>query len=103
MPTPKRTEEVAERAAGGADGSRAVGTSMGTPREGWSRGPRRENPSPLSGHEEACDKRSVPQDVTSSWTDAKGSICNKRSSLTRPKDLPRDSPFKATSRILSGS
>jgi hypothetical protein len=51
---------------------------------------------------EACDQRSAPQDVTSSWTDAKGSICSKRSGLTRPKDLPRDSPAKATSLLLFG-
>jgi hypothetical protein len=31
--------------------------------------------------------RGVPQDVTSSVLDAEGSICSKRSDLTRPKDL----------------
>src|SRR5947209_6144007 len=102
MPTPKRTADVAEGTGRGGDGSRVAGVSMATPRRGRRRGPGRESPSQQSAREEACDKRSSPQDVTSSGTDAKGSIGSKRSSLTRPKDLPRDSPFKATSRILSG-
>ena len=41
-----------------------------------------------SNREEACDKRSTPQDVTSFLEfDAEGSICSKRSYLSRPKDL----------------
>jgi hypothetical protein len=48
----------------------------------------------VSAREEACDQRSAPQDVTSSRADAKGPICSKRSSLTRPKGLPRDSPIQ---------
>src|SRR5262249_57742455 len=42
----------------------------------------REAPPPTSGYEEACDKRSKPQEVTSSGLDTEGSICNKRSCLT---------------------
>src|SRR3954451_19364170 len=98
MPTPMRTA-AAGRSAGGAARDDA---GMGSPQRGRRRGPRRESPSQKSAREEACDKRSWPQDVTSSGTDAKGSICSKRSSLTRPKDLPRDSPFKATSLLLFG-
>src|SRR5262249_3659248 len=40
-----------------------------------------------SAVEEACHERSEPQDVTSSGLDTEGSICSKRSCLTRPKDL----------------
>src|SRR6516225_5910415 len=47
----------------------------------------REGPPRTSGTEEACDKRSWPQDVTSSGLDTEGSICSKRSRLTRSKDL----------------
>src|SRR5262249_62270178 len=54
------------------------------------------------GAADVTDKRSSPQDVTSSWTDPKGPICSKKSSLTRPKDCPRASPFEAPSRSLSG-
>src|SRR5262245_38156325 len=57
---------------------------------GWEEGKwgrSREAPPHRTDREEACDQRSVPQDVTSSWSVAEGSICSKRSSLTRPKDL----------------
>src|SRR6266545_4222899 len=101
MPTPKRATARAGP-AGGANTD--AGAGMGSPQEdrGRRRGPRRESPSHKSAREGACDQRSAPQDVTSSRTDAKGSICSKRSGLTRPKDLPRDSPAKAASLLLVG-
>jgi hypothetical protein len=49
-------------------------------REGVSR----EVPPLESGPEEACDKKSVPQDVTSSWPGAQRAICSKRLCLSRP-------------------
>ena len=45
-------------------------------------GPSREIPSEESGHEEACDERSGPQDVTSTWTGREGINLPKRSNLT---------------------
>ena len=76
------------RCAGGCGAGVGCG-SMGTSqRKGRGTGPQ---PRGSSGagrtREEACDKRSAPQDVTSSWSDAEGSICSQRSSLSRPKDL----------------
>src|SRR5687768_11389065 len=68
MPTPMRA------ATGGLAGGATPheGASMGTPQGGRRRGPGRESPSRKSAHEEACDKRSTPQDVTSSWNRREG-------------------------------
>src|SRR6266849_1380760 len=52
----------------------------------------REDPPRKLNEEEACDQRSLPQDVTSSESNTEGSICSKRSRLTRPKDLPATCP-----------
>src|SRR5436309_11633013 len=95
MPTPMGTGSMA--VASGIGTARfgswrgdAVRITIGvTPgRKGWTeRGRSRENPPQESGPEEACDERSLPHDVTSSWSDAEGSICSKRSYLSGPKDL----------------
>ena len=62
--------------------------SIMSPEKGWLTGDvSRESPPRKLDHEEACDERSEPQDVTSSWYNAEGSNCSKRSSLSRPKDL----------------
>src|SRR4029079_12162215 len=85
MPTPQRR----------ADGGTMLGCdNMGASKWTWGtrRGRSREGPPASSAVEAACDQRSAPQDVTRSSTDAQGSICSQRSRLTRPKDLPCDSP-----------
>ena len=92
----------ADADAGGGAGERLRGGdllrgSMGPPEKVEEAGPQ---PRGSSGRcrtpEEACDERSGPQDVTSSGSDAEGSICSKRSSLSRPKDLPATPPDEDT-------
>jgi hypothetical protein len=63
------------------------------PPERWCKESSRGGPPAQSDEEEACDKRSKPQDVTSPWSDTEGPICSKRSYLSRPKGLPA-SPHK---------
>src|SRR4051812_9160952 len=103
MPTAMRRGRIgsvgAEAWAGaevGSGRSAAVGCIMGSlQKKREEAGRSRAGPPEESGREEACDKRSAPQDVTSSWPDAEGSICSKRSNLSRRKDLlatpPEDS------------
>src|SRR5262245_14909330 len=93
MPTPKRT--AAARSASGA--ATDEGAGMRSPRRGRRRGPGREAPSHESVGEEAGDKRSEPQDVTSSSTDAKGLICSKRSRPQQTEKPPSRLPKEAYS------
>ncbi|GIW86355.1 MAG: hypothetical protein KatS3mg108_0679 [Isosphaeraceae bacterium] len=71
-------------------------------RLGPGRGHSREVPPDVSAAEEACDQRSMPQDVTSSSADAEGSICQKRSCLSSNGRSPRDSPLHGTSDRAAG-
>src|SRR5262249_57483063 len=96
MPTPKR------RGAGGADGGCGSMEGLGGGVAArWVRAVAARSSGAVR-HEEACDQRSVPQDVTSSWPDAEGSICSKRSRLSRPKDLLATPP-KGYSRLEARS
>ena len=54
----------------------------------------REAPPRTSGSEEACDRGSTPQEVTSSGLDTEGSICSQRSRLSRPKGLLATPPLE---------
>jgi hypothetical protein len=86
MPTPTRI--AVEFGEPGRVSARSSWESIGTSeKKRLRREGSREGPPRTSAVEEACDQRSEPQDVTSSRLDTEGSICNKRSCLTRPKDL----------------
>src|SRR4051812_39274583 len=94
MPTATVTGGAAGAAACGVGSCCGSMADLGT--EGWRRGRRREGPPRSSDAEEACDERSAPQDVTSSGSEAEGSICSQRSDLSRPRDLLATPPEEGT-------
>src|SRR6266496_5050533 len=92
MPTPKR------RGGGGGDcGTDECCGSIGTSEQEWTkRGRSREGPPPGSDREEACDKRSRPQDVTSSWVRRGGVNLRQEVEPHQTERPPRDSPNEDT-------
>src|ERR1035438_4116168 len=87
MPTPMRVGGRSAQVGAGEAG--ACCGSMSSPEKVCkARGRSHEAPPRKLDREEACDERSEPQDVTSSWYNAEGSNCSKRSNLSRPEARP---------------
>src|SRR5262245_6740919 len=95
MPTPTR-------AAGDCGGREGCG-SMRTPKEGGRWGDGREGPASRSAREEACDQRSEPQDVTSSWGRRAGINLQPEVEPHQTERSPRDSSIEDNSRPVAGS
>src|SRR5262245_65383020 len=90
MPTPKRR--------GGCGTAEALGSMVSSGSEGKCAGSgrSRERPPSESGREEACDQRSLPQDVTSSWA-GRGGVNLQPEVAPQPTERPpRDSPLEDT-------
>src|SRR5450631_168830 len=93
MPTPTRTKSVSAccEAIAGCGSMRASKKDTGRNGVAVARLLRKE-----SGHEEACDKRSMPQDVTSSWTRREGINLQQEVEPHLTERSPRNSPRKDT-------
>src|SRR5437660_1020672 len=100
MPTPTGVK-LASASCGVAAGC----GSMGASKEGWWKkwGRSREAPSVESGREEACDERSTPQDVTSSWTRREGINLQQEVEPHLTGRSPRNSPPKDTAEAKSAA
>src|SRR5450755_1163000 len=88
MPTPMRVGTGSAQVGAGEAG--ACCGSMSSPEKAWKdRGRSRDAPPRKLDREEACDERSAPQDVTSSWYNAEGSNCSKRALVTEARTTCR--------------
>src|SRR5262245_65682217 len=88
MPTPMRVQGLPVHF-----GVVRVIDDIRPPGQGLS-GCRREGPPPGPGQEEACDKRSPPQDVTSSWARHGGANLKQEVAPQQTARPPRDSSFE---------
>src|SRR5947209_18452172 len=96
MPTPMRVEGQPVRFA-----VVAVMTDISPPEKELG-GSSREGPPQESGQEEACDKRSGPQDVTSSAARRGGADLQQEVEPQQTERPPRDSSFEDTPAARTG-
>ena len=93
MPTPMRVNLAsAPCGVGACCGNMTVSKKDG----GKKRGNSHEAPSRESGREEACDKRSAPHDVTSTWARREGINLQQEVEPHLTERSPRNSPKKDT-------